>query len=200
MIKYLFFIFISINIGAETVNDLTVLLSKMQSAQGDFYQKVIDQNGALVQEVSGTFSFKKPNLFKWNYITPFKSQIISDGDLLYLYDPDLKQVVISPLDKLGGVSPAMLLVSEEISNAFNVIYLKSLDSKDWFQAVPKDKSQTTFKSVLIHFEKNTINEMRVLDNFEQTTNILFKNLQINKKVDDASFLFNIPENVDVIKN
>ena len=42
--------------------------------------------------------------------------------------------------------------------------------------------------------------MRVLDNFEQTTNILFKNLQINKKVDDASFLFNIPENVDVIKN
>jgi len=64
----------------------------------------------------------------------------------------------------------------------------------------RNKSVATFKSALIHFEGDRIDEMRILDNFEQTTNITFKNLQVNEKIDDAFFLFNIPENVDVIKN
>ena len=200
MIKYLLTILITININAKDINDFPRLIGKMNSAQGDFTQKVIDQNGKLVQEVSGIFFFKKPNFFRWKYIKPFESQIISDGELLYLYDPDLKQVVISSLNKLGGISPAMLLVSGNISNSFELDYLKNIESKNWFQAIPKDKSKTTFKSVLINFEAEKIKEMRVLDNFEQTTTIIFNNLVVNNKINDEFFLFNTPENVDVIKN
>ena len=76
----------------------------MNSLTGKFKQKVVDQNGATLQEVSGQFFFKKPNLFKWDYLEPSKSQLISDGELLYLYDPDLKQVVISQLKKFGGLA------------------------------------------------------------------------------------------------
>jgi chaperone LolA len=200
MIKYLLVTLIAFNISAKTINDFPELIGKMNSAQGDFSQKVIDQNGKLIQEVSGIFSFKKPNFFRWKYIQPFESQIISDGDLLYLYDPDLKQVVVSSLDKLGGVSPAMLLVSGDIHNSFELNYLKNIDSKDWFQAIPKDKSKSTFKSVLMNFESETIKEMRVLDKFEQTTIIVFESLVVNKNINNEFFLFNTPENVDVIKN
>ena len=200
MIKYLLTILITINISAKDINDFPRLIGKMNSAQGDFTQKVIDQNGKLVQEVSGIFFFKKPNFFRWKYIKPFESQIISDGELLYLYDPDLKQVVISSLNKLGGISPAMLLVSGNISNSFELDYLKNIEAKNWFQAIPKDKSKTTFKNVLINFEAEKIKEMRVLDNFEQTTTIIFNNLVVNNKINDEFFLFNTPENVDVIKN
>jgi|TARA_B110000037_G_C17021837_1_gene465650 outer membrane lipoprotein carrier protein len=200
MIKYLLVTLIAFNISAKTINDFPELIGKMNSAQGDFSQKVIDQNGKLIQEVSGIFSFKKPNFFRWKYIQPFESQIISDGDLLYLYDPDLKQVVVSSLDKLGGVSPAMLLVSGDIHNSFELNYLKNIDSKDWFQAIPKDKSKSTFKSVLMNFESEIIKEMRVLDKFEQTTIIVFESLVVNKNINNEFFLFNTPENVDVIKN
>ena len=200
MIKYLFATLFVFNVGAKDINDFPKLIGKMNSAQGDFTQKVIDQNGKLVQEVSGIFSFKKPNFFRWEYTQPFESQIISDGELLYLYDPDLKQVVISSLDKLGGVSPAMLLVSGDIHNSFKLNYLKNIESRDWFQATPKDKSKSTFKSVLINFEAEKIKEMRILDNFEQTTIIIFKSLVVNNKINDEFFLFNTPENVDVIKN
>jgi len=200
MIKYLLAALIAFNINAKDINDFPKLIGKMNSVQGDFSQKVIDQNGKLAQEVSGIFSFKKPNFFRWKYIEPFESQIISDGEFLYLYDPDLKQVIISSLDKLGGVSPAMLLVSGDIHNSFEVNYLKNIESKEWFQAIPKDKKNSTFKSVLINFEAEKIKEMRVLDNFEQTTIIVFKSLVINNKINDEFFLFNTPENVDVIKN
>ena len=200
MIKYLFTTLFAFNVVAKDINDFPKLIEKMYSAQGNFSQKVIDQNGNLVQKVSGIFSFKKPNFFRWKYTEPFKSQIISDGELLYLYDPDLKQVVISSLDKLGGVSPAMLLVSGDTHNSFKLNYLKNIESRDWFQAIPKDKSKSTFKSVLINFESEKIKEMRVLDNFDQTTIIIFKSLVVNNKINDEFFLFNTPENVDVIKN
>ena len=51
--------------------------------------------------------------------------LISDGELLYLYDPDLKQVVISQLKKIGGVSPAMLLVTKDIESLFNAIFVEN---------------------------------------------------------------------------
>ena len=200
MIKYLLLALIVSSINAKELNVFPRLIGKMNSAQGNFSQKVIDKNGTLVQEDSGIFSFKKPNFFRWIYQKPFESQIVSDGELLYLYDPDLKQVVISSLKKLGGVSPAMLLVSGDISNSFELSYLENIESKNWFEAVPKDKSRTTFKSVLINFEAEKINEMRVIDNFDRTTIIVFSSLVVNNKIDDEYFLFNTPENVDVIKN
>ena len=200
MIKYLLLALIVSSINAKEVNVFPRLIGKMNSAQGNFSQKVIDKNGTLVQEDSGIFSFKKPNFFRWIYQKPFESQIVSDGELLYLYDPDLKQVVISSLKKLGGVSPAMLLVSGDISNSFELSYLENIESKNWFEAIPKDKSRTTFKSVLINFEAEKINEMRVIDNFDRTTIIVFSSLVVNNKIDDEYFLFNTPENVDVIKN
>ena len=200
MIKYLLLALIVSSINAKEVNVFPRLIGKMNSAQGNFSQKVIDKNGTLVQEDSGIFSFKKPNFFRWIYQKPFESQIVSDGELLYLYDPDLKQVVISSLKKLGGVSPAMLLVSGDISNSFELNYLENIESKNWFEAIPKDKSRTTFKSVLINFEAEKINEMRVIDNFDRTTIIVFSSLVVNNKIDDEYFLFNTPENVDVIKN
>ena len=200
MIKYLLLALIVSSINAKELNVFPRLIGKMNSAQGNFSQKVIDKNGTLVQEDSGIFSFKKPNFFRRIYQNPFESQIVSDGELLYLYDPDLKQVVISSLKKLGGVSPAMLLVSGDISNSFELNYLENIESKNWFEAIPKDKSRTTFKSVLINFEAEKINEMRVIDNFERTTIIVFSSLVVNNKIDDEYFLFNTPENVDVIKN
>ena len=200
MIKYLLLALIVSSINAKELNVYPRLIGKMNSAQGNFSQKVIDKNGTLVQEDSGIFSFKKPNFFRWIYQKPFESQIVSDGELLYLYDPDLKQVVISSLKKLGGISPAMLLVSGDISNSFELSYLENIESKNWFEAVPKDKSRTTFKSVLINFEAEKINEMRVIDNFDRTTIIVFSSLIVNNKIDDEYFLFNTPENVDVIKN
>ena len=200
MIKYLLLALIVSSINAKELNVYPRLIGKMNSAQGNFSQKVIDKNGTLVQEDSGIFTFKKPNFFRWIYQKPFESQIVSDGELLYLYDPDRKQVVISSLKKLGGVSPAMLLVSGDISNSFELNYLENIESKNWFEAIPKDKSRTTFKSVLINFEAEKINEMRVIDNFDRTTIIVFSSLVVNNKIDDEYFLFNTPENVDVIKN
>ena len=42
--------------------------------------------------------------------------------------------------------------------------------------------------------------MKILDNFDHITDITFKNIIQNEAINDAVFLFNFPEGIDVIKN
>lgn len=202
MIKFLltiFSIFFYTSLYPTDFDTFSNIVRKMKTVKGDFQQVVLDSKGDTIQEVSGEFYFKKPNMFRWNYKEPFKNEIISDGDLLYLFDPDLRQVIVSSLRKLGGVSPAMLIVSEKAREFFIIDQLENKESK-LFKAIPKNLDKTNFKSVLIKFKKNILKEMQVIDNFNHTTTIKFNNIKNNMDINNAFFLFNTPDNVDVIKN
>ncbi len=200
MIKFFIFLLFCSNVLANSHSELSNLLNKMNSLTGNFKQKVIDQNGAILQEVSGQFFFKKPNLFKWNYLEPVKSQLISDGELLYLYDPDLKQVIISQLKKIGGVSPAMLLVTRDIESLFKVSIIQDEKGVSWFKALPHEPEKANFKEVFINFVQNELKGMRIIDGFDNTTEIEFIKVSRNININEAIFLFNTPEDIDVIRN
>ena len=200
MIRFFIFLLFCSNVLANSHSELSNLLNKMNSLTGNFKQKVIEQNGAIFQEVSGQFFFKKPNLFKWNYLEPVKSQLISDGELLYLYDPDLKQVIISQLKKIGGVSPAMLLVTRDIESLFKVSIIQDEKGVSWFKALPHEPEKANFKEVFINFVQNELKGMRIIDGFDNTTEIEFIKVSRNININEAIFLFNTPEDIDVIRN
>jgi outer membrane lipoprotein carrier protein len=199
-IRFFLILFFSLNVSANPDSDLSNILNQMNSLTGKFKQKVVDQNGATLQEVSGQFFFKKPNLFKWNYLKPSKSQLISDGELLYLYDPDLKQVVISQLKKLGGVSPAMLLVNPDIKSLFEVSIIQDKKGINWFKAVPQETEKANFKEVFLNFFQKELKGMRIVDGFDNITEIEFIKVSRNTNINEAIFLFNTPEDIDVIRN
>ena len=200
MIRFFFILFFSLTVSANSDSELSNILNQMNSLTGKFKQKVVDQNGATLQEVSGQFFFKKPNLFKWDYLEPSKSQLISDGELLYLYDPDLKQVVISQLKKFGGVSPAMLLVTSDIESLFEVTIIQDKKGVSWFRALPHEPEKANFKEVFINFSQKKLKSMRIIDGFDNTTEIDFIKVSRNTDINEAIFLFNTPEDIDVITN
>ena len=200
MIRFFFILFFSLTVSANSDSELSNILNQMNSLTGKFKQKVVDQNGATLQEVSGQFFFKKPNLFKWDYLEPSKSQLISDGELLYLYDPDLKQVVISHLKNFGGVSPAMLLVTNDIESLFEITIIQDKKGVDWFRALPHEPEKANFKEVFINFSQKKLKSMRIIDGFDNTTEIDFIKVSRNTDINEAIFLFNTPEDIDVIKN
>ncbi|MDC0127441.1 outer membrane lipoprotein chaperone LolA [Methylophilaceae bacterium] len=200
MIRFFIILFFCLPVFANPESKLSNILNEMNSLTGNFKQKVLDQNGAVLQEVSGQFFFKKPNLFKWDYLKPSKSQLISDGELLYLYDPDLKQVVISQLKKLGGVSPAMLLVNPNIESLFEISVIQDKKGINWFKAEPKEPEKANFKEVFINFFQKELKDMRIIDTFDNVTEIEFIKVSRNININDAIFLFNTPEDIDVIKN
>ena len=200
MIRFFFILLFSFNVSANSDSDLSNILNQMNSLTGKFKQTVVDQNGATLQEVSGQFFFKKPNLFKWDYLEPSKNQLISDGELLYLYDPDLKQVVISQLKKFGGLSPAMLLVTNDIESLFEVTIIQYKKGTDWFRALPLEPEKANFKEVFINFVQKELKGMRIIDGFNNTTEIEFIKVSRNTDINEAIFLFNTPEDIDIIRN
>jgi outer membrane lipoprotein carrier protein len=119
---------------------------------------------------------------------------------LYLYDPDLKQVVISQLKNLGGVSPAMLLVNREIENLFEISVIQDRKGINWFKAVPQEPEKANFKEVFINFVQKKLKGMRVIDSFDNITEIEFIKVSRNIIINEAIFLFNTPEDTDVIRN
>ena len=200
MIRFLFILLFSLNVSANSDSDLSNILNQMNSLTGKFKQTVEDQNGATLQEVSGQFFFKKPNLFKWDYLEPSKNQLISDGELLYLYDPDLKQVVISQLKKFGGLSPAMLLVTSDIESLFEITIVQDEKGTDWFRALPLEPEKANFKEVFINFVQKELKGMRIIDGFNNSTEIEFIKVSRNTDINEAIFLFNTPEDTDIIRN
>ena len=200
MIRFFIILLFCLPVSANSDSDLSNILNEMNSLIGNFKQKVFDQNGETLQEVSGQFFFKKPNLFKWDYLEPSKSQLISDGELLYLYDPDLKQVVISQLKKFGGVSPAMLLVTSDIESLFEVTIIQDQKGVDWFRALPLEPEKANFKEVFINFFQKELKGMKIIDGFDNTTEIEFIKVSRNANINEAIFLFNTPEDIDVIRN
>ena len=200
MIRFFFILLFSLNVSANSDSDLSNILNQMNSLTGKFKQTVKDQNGATLQEVSGQFFFKKPNLFKWDYLEPSKSQLISDGELLYLYDPDLKQVVISQLKKFGGLSPAMLLVTSDIESLFEITIVQDEKGTDWFRALPLEPEKANFKEVFINFVQKELKSMRIIDGFNNSTEIEFIKVSRNTDINEAIFLFNTPEDTDIIRN
>jgi outer membrane lipoprotein carrier protein len=200
MIRFFIILLFCSNTFSNPNSDLVDILGKMRALNGNFTQKVTDQNGAILQDASGQFFFKKPNLFKWDYLEPSKSQLISDGELLYLYDPDLKQVVISQLKKIGGVSPAMLLVTRDIENIFEISSIRDEKGIDWFKAVPHEPEKANFKKVFISFTEGKLKRMKIIDGFDNITEINFIKVNQNTVINEAIFLFNTPEDIDVIRN
>ena len=199
MIKFIIIFSLSLSACAEN-NKLEKILVKLNSFNADFVQIVKDSNNQIIDESVGRVIFKKPNYFRWEYKAPSKNEIISDGEFLYLYDPDLKQVIVSKLDKQIGMSPAMLLVSDNVHEFFNIKLISNSSNKIQYEATPKDLERAFFKQVIFNFKPDQLKEMKVIDNFDNETIIQFFKIIQNQDINEGKFLFNYPDDIDVIKN
>ena len=57
-----------------------------------------------------------------------------------------------------------------------------------------------FKQVIFNFKPDQLKEMKVIDNFDNETIIQFFKIIQNQDINEGKFLFNYPDNIDVIKN
>jgi len=199
MIKFLILLFLSLNACAEN-NNLEKILGKLNSFNADFVQIVKDSTNQLIDKSVGKVMFQKPNYFRWEYKSPSKNEIISDGEFMYLYDSDLKQVIVSKLDGQIVLSPAMLLVSDNIHEFFNTKLISNSTNTTQYEVTPKDLERAFFKQVIFNFNLDQLKEMKVIDNFDNETTIQFFKIIQNQYINEGKFLFNYPDNIDVIKN
>jgi len=183
------------------IDKLKEFIAATQSAQADFTQVVLDQNGKRIQSASGIMQFQRPGKFRWTYQKPYEQVIVGDGEKFWLYDVDLNQVTVKKLDAALGSSPAALLSgSNEIERGFTLKESGSQDGLDWLQAIAKTQD-SGFDKILMAFNAQAeLVIMELNDAFGHKTVLRFSAMQRNPKFPAQQFQFTPPEGADVLSD
>ena len=184
--------------SAASVESLKSLLNETTTAKARFAQMVLDKNGKMLQQATGTMQFSRPGKFRWEYTKPYEQTIVGDGSRLWIYDKDLNQVTVRKLDRALGASPAALLAgSNEIDKGYALKSAGSDGGLDWLEAIPRTQD-TAFERIRLGFGKAGLEAMELNDQFGQKTVIKFADLERNVKVAPDQFKFAPPKGADVI--
>jgi len=183
---------------AAGIEALKSFLAQMSSARARFAQIVVDKDLKQLQQATGVMEFSRPGKFRWEYDKPYEQTIVGDGSKLWIYDKDLNQVIVQPLDKALGSSPAALLAgSNEIEKSYNLTSLGNQEGLDWIEAVPKAK-ENSFERVRLGFGAHGLEAMELHDQFGHTTVIKFSTLERNLEFPPGAFRFVPPRGADII--
>ncbi|KTC43675.1 MAG: outer membrane lipoprotein chaperone LolA [Pseudomonas sp.] len=190
---------LSVHADPKDVARLTQLLEKSQTLSARFSQLTLDGSGTQLQETAGEMSLQRPGLFYWHTDAPQEQLMVSDGQKVSLWDPDLEQVTIKKLDQRLTQTPALLLSGDvsKISESFDITSKEAGGVMD-FVLKPKTRD-TLFDSLRLSFRNGMINDMQLIDSVGQRTNILFTGVKANEKIPASRFKFDIPKGADVIQ-
>lgn len=183
----------------HSANKLSALLSQTQTISGSFSQLTLDSTGTQLQEASGQMVLQRPGLFRWHTNPPLEQLLVSNGEKVWLYDPDLMQVTVQNMDQRLTHTPALLLSGDvsKISENFTISYQATGEVVD-FTLIPTAKD-TLFDTLRLSFRGGVINDMQLQDAVGQRTNILFSAVKVNQPIAASEFVFEAPAGVDVIE-
>jgi outer membrane lipoprotein carrier protein len=182
----------------DGLSTLEAFLVDVRTLSADFRQELWTADQRLLETESGTLALERPNRFRWSYVEPVELLVVADGAQLWMYDVELEQATVAPLDESTASSPAMLLSGDQrVRDSFDVVQTYTLDGLDWVKLAPK-LDGTDFTSVLIGFDGSAPQRLELVDGLNQVTRIAFENVVVNPDLADALFEFSPPNGVDVI--
>ena len=191
------FVFSS-SVFADPVADLKTWLHETHTLKADFSQSATG-GMAIGGKSQGSMAISRPGKFRWSIIKPYTQLMVGDGARIWLYDPELKQVIVRKSDKALGGSPAALLAGDNnVEQRFALKADGEHGGAQWVIAEPK-LSDTGFVRIRIGLAGNDLKGMILEDSFGQTTTLVFSNVVRNADVPASLFRFSPPAGADVLK-
>lgn len=182
---------------ADTVADLKSWLQETHTLKADFSQT--SSGGFTGGKSQGTMAISRPGKFRWAIAKPYQQLMVGDGARIWLYDPELKQVIVRKSDKALGGSPAALLAGDnDVDQRFALKADGEHGGAQWVIAEPR-QNDTGFSRIRIGLSGNELKGMILEDSFGQVTTLIFSNVVRNGDVASTQFRFSPPTGVDVLK-
>jgi outer membrane lipoprotein carrier protein len=186
---------------ADAVEALRDFTRDAKSGRADFTQTVSSPDGAKKKVSSGQFQFARPNRFRFAYTKPYEQVIVGDGREVWLYDVDLQQASVRPMDQALGATPAALLAGAALEKDFELRPQPSANGLDWVQAVPRAGSGESigFKSLRVGFKGKVLAAIELVDGFGQRSLLAFSEVETNVAPAPDAFRFTPPAGVQVLR-
>lgn len=198
--KYLLplLLFLAGPVGASEAEErLNQALKNLDNLTAEFKQTLRDEDKQIVQQSRGTLALQRPGKFAWIYLDPFEQQIIADGSELWIYDVELDQVTVKPMDESLSSAPIMLLMKQsDVGEQFRVSEVGQRKYLYWVE-LESQAPDLEFTHIYIGLQDGKVVAMEMRDRFGQSTQIVFENLRTGVIHDPRTFRFEPPPGVDV---
>ena len=183
--------------AASAIEQLQAFHRNVDSLQATFSQVLIDARGETLQRSGGEVWLQRPQRFRWEYREPYPQVVVGDGRQVWIYDTELEQVTVKPVDQTVSSAPMLVLSGRRsLEEDFAIRELGRRGELDWVELTPK-REEGDFQRVRIGFGE-TLREMELEDSFGQLSRIAFDDVKINPELDAERFRLQIPDNVDVV--
>lgn len=182
---------------ADAVDTLREFVRDVKSGRASFTQTVSSPDGAKKKTSQGHFEFLRPNRFRFAYAKPDEQLIVGDGQKVWLYDVELQQVSVRPMDQVLGATPAALLAGSSLEKDFELSALPTAQGLEWVQALPRLKDAGV-QSLRIGFQDKRLAAVEIVDSFGQHSMLRFSELVPNAAIAPESFRFVAPKGVEVL--
>ncbi|HSV34702.1 MAG TPA: outer membrane lipoprotein chaperone LolA [Ramlibacter sp.] len=206
LVATLFVAALSLPVHASGLDSLEQFVKSVKSGRSDFTQVVTaparEGQAARSKTSSGTFEFVRPNRFRFTYKKPFEQTIVADGQTLWLYDADLRQVTSRKQEQVLASTPAALIAAAPdlaaLRKDFNLEPAPDKDGLQWVQATPRAK-EGQLHSIKVGFRGHELAALEILDSFGQRSVMTFARMEPNASIAADAFNFKPPPGADVVK-
>lgn len=181
---------------ADAADSLRSFVRDVKGGKSSFTQTVTSPDGAKQKVSSGSFSFARPNRFRFDYTKPYAQTIVSDGSKVWFHDPDLNQVTVRKVGDALGSTPVALLTGTSIEKNFELKNQPDKDGLEWVQATPKEPGGT-IQWLKAGFKGKALVVVEIADSFGQRSQLKLNDLATDAVVPPASFTFAVPAGADV---
>ncbi len=191
--------------GKELDSILTSVEKRYETARGfsaNFTQESTLKAIGITDYARGSAVFSRPAKMRWEYESPERQEIITDGTKLWIYRPDENQVMLggAPAYFGDGKGASFLTDVSLIRKNFKVT-LEPKGKNDIFRLklVPLIESPDLSEIFLSVAPKTfEVIEITTYNAYGDETRIMFHDLRFLKNPKDALFTFKIPEGTDVL--
>lgn len=183
---------------AGAVDQLHQFLTSTRTLKAEFSQIVIGKSGRKPQNSSGLVAISRPGKLRWDIQKPYPQLIVGDGEKIWIYDTELKQVTVRKAGQAISGSPAAILSgNNDLEKNFTLAEAGNAEGMAWVDATPKS-SDSGFEKVRLGFAGTDLKAMELQDSFGQTTHIRFSKFERNPALPANTFKFTPPAGVDVV--
>ncbi len=182
---------------AESRQKLTARLQEMAIYSAAFTQDVFGARGEVIERSAGQVLLQRPD-FKWTVDDPYPQVILIDADQMQVYDPDLEQLTLRPLDEALADTPVSLLTRDDVilGDRFHVARIAD-EAGETFVIEPVSE-ETLYREIRLHFDAEGLSGLDILDHLGQKTQIRFAPVANVSVIESAEFVLEVPPGTDVI--
>lgn len=174
-----------------------------KSFRAEFIQESTIKAMEISDFASGKIFVRYPGMMRWEYESPEKQVIITDGHKLWIYKPADNQVMTgsAPAFFSDGKGASFLSNIKLIREKFKIT--RENAAEDFFYELKLQPLEKTLDvtDIRISVTKNTFTVVRIItfNSYGDTNRIEFTNHEFGVKLAESLFSFEIPPGADVVQ-